>query len=153
MKMSNALPKHGTPANTCEFVVGRLLEIRAGYGYRSVSDVDHMVAMIGTALTARGSLDKFVIVADWRPVQIMPPEVAQRAREMLARNNPRVVRSAILTLPENPTTNLQVVRLVREAENPERRHFASVPELQRWLAAVLSAEENARLQSFLGAGA
>jgi len=147
--MSTAWPRTKTPTNTCEFVVGGLLEVRVGYGYRSISDVEAMITMIRSAITARGTLQKFAIVADWRSVHIMPPEVAQRAREMLAGNNLRVTRSAILTLPENPTTNLQVVRLVREAENPQRRHFAAVPELQRWLGEVLSPTQITRLASFL----
>jgi hypothetical protein len=147
--MSTAWQSSKTLTNTCEFVVGGLLEIRIGYGYRSVSDVEAMITMIRSTITSRGSLEKFAIVADWRNVHIMPPEVAQRAREMLAGNNLRVVRSAILTLPENPTTNLQVVRLVREAENPRRRHFAAVPDLQRWLGEVLSPAQNARLAAFL----
>jgi hypothetical protein len=147
--MSTARPSMKTPTNSCEFVVGGLLEIRVGYGYRSVSDVEAMITSIRRAITSRGTLEKIAIVADWRNVHIMPPEVAQRAREMLASNNVRVSRSAILTLPENPTTNLQVVRLVREAENPQRRHFAAVSDLKRWLGEVLSPSQATRLSSFL----
>jgi len=57
---------------------------------------------------------KYVIAVDGRAVQLMAPDTAVRAREMLAMTNPRIIRSSILTLPENPLTNLQVVRLVRE---------------------------------------
>ncbi len=147
--MSTAWPRTKTPTNSCEFAVGGLLEIRVGCGYRSVSDVEAMITMIRTAINSRGTLEKFAIVADWRNVHIMPPDVAQRAREMLAGNNVRVTRSAILTLPEHPTTNLQVVRLVREAENQQRRHFAAVPDLQRWLGEVLSPPQRVRLSAFL----
>jgi hypothetical protein len=147
--MSTARTSTKMPTNSCGFVVGGLLEIRVGYGYRSISDVEAMITMIRTTITSRGSLEKFAIVADWRNVHIMPPEVAQRAREMLAGNNVRVTRSAILTLPEHPTTNLQVVRLVREAENPQRRHFAAVPDLQRWIGEVLSPSQSVRLSAFL----
>lgn len=150
--MSTAWPKPGTPTNGCEFVVAGLLEVRIGYGYRSVSDVEAMITQIRSAISARGTLEKFALVADWRSVHIMPPDVAQRAREMLAGNNLRVSRSAILTLPENPTTNLQVVRLVREAENSQRRHFSAVPDLERWLGEVLSSAQKVRLSSFLTGG-
>jgi hypothetical protein len=68
---------------------------------------------------------------------------------MLLRMNQRLVRSAILTLPENPTTNLQVVRLVREAENERRRLFTDPQDMQVWLAEVLSREALARLRAFL----
>jgi hypothetical protein len=135
--------------NTCEFVVGNLLEIRVARGYRSVSDVDDMIAMIKRASSSRPAQEKFAIAADWRPVQIMSPDVAAHAKTMLSYVNALVTRSAILTLPENPMTNLQVVRLIREAENPLRRHFAAPDALQRWLGEALTPDETARLHVFL----
>jgi hypothetical protein len=137
-------------ANTCKFVVGRLLEIRVAAGYRSVADVDGMIALIGGQLRTLPADEKYSIAADWRPVHIMSPETSTRAREMLAQSNPRVKRSAILTLPEDSTTNLQVLRLVREAQNAERRHFTSASEMQRWLSEVLTTQEALRLAHFLG---
>ena len=136
--------------NTCEFVVGRLLEIRVDAGYRSVADVDEMIGMIASNVAALPPEGKFALAADWRQVQLMPPETAARAREMLALTNSRVLRSAILTLPENPLTNLQVVRLIREAENPSRKHFTSPREQHAWLSEVLTIAEAARLAEFLG---
>jgi hypothetical protein len=138
--------------NTCEFVKGRLLEIRVAAGYRSVADIDEMIGMIRENASKLKPEEKFAIAADWRAVHLMPPDVAARAREMLASANPRVTRSSILTLPESPTTNLQVIRLIREAENPSRRHFTSPKEQHAWLSAVLSREESARLATFLGMG-
>jgi hypothetical protein len=137
-------------SNTCEFVVGRLLEIRAAAGYGSLADVDDMIGMIRGQASSLSSEEKFTIAADWRAVHIMSPDTAARARHMLAQVNPRVKRSAILTLPENSTTNLQVVRLVREAENAARRHFTSAPEMHRWLSEALTKQEARRLASFLG---
>ena len=46
-----------------------------------------------------------------------------RARDMLARSNPRVLRSSILVDPTHHTANLQVLRLLKEADNENRRHF------------------------------
>lgn len=138
-----------TLRNTCELVVGRLLEIRVAAGYHLVEDVDAMIAMIGEQVATLPPHAKYAIVADWRAVRIMPPATAERAREMLASVNPRVTRSSILTLPEDPTTNLQVVRLVREAQNPNRRHFTSPDTLAVWLSEVLTPAEANRLSSFL----
>jgi hypothetical protein len=135
--------------NTCEFVTGRLLEIRVAAGYRSVADVDEMIAMIMKNVAKLSPEEKYAIVADWRNVHVMAPDTAAGARKMLAAVNPRVTRSAILTAPANPTTNLQTVRLIREAENPNRRHFTSTRELHAWLAEVLTSEEAARLETFL----
>jgi hypothetical protein len=135
--------------NSCAFVVGHLLEIRADSGYRSVRDVDDMLGLVH-AQTAKLPPDtKVVIAADWRSVGVMAPETAVRAREMLTSVNARVSRSAILTLPENSTTNLQVVRLIREAESPNRRHFTAASQLCAWLSAALDAEEARRLRLFL----
>ncbi len=136
-------------SNTCEFVEGRLLEIRVAAGYKSVGDVDAMIGMIGANVGKLPPDDKFNIAADWRRVHVMSPETSVRAREMLASVNPRVVRSAILTLPENPMTNLQVVRLVREAQNPSRRAFTSATDMANWLSEVLSPAEVTRLRAFL----
>jgi precorrin isomerase len=135
--------------NTCEFVTGRLLEIRVAAGYRVVADVDEMIAMIGKRAATLAPGEKYTIVADWRAVHIMPPDTAARAEAMLSVMNPHVVRSAILTLPEEPTTNLQVVRLIREAENPNRRHFTSPKRLYAWLSGVLTPEESEQLEKFL----
>jgi hypothetical protein len=135
--------------NTCEFVEGRLLEIRVAAGYKCVADIDAMIGMIRGNVGKLPPGDSFTIAADWRAVQVMSPETAQRCREMLASVNPRVVRSAILTLPENSLTNLQVVRLVREAQNPSRRAFTVAAEMAAWLGEVLSPKETARVRVFL----
>jgi hypothetical protein len=135
--------------NTCEFVVGHLLEIRVAAGYRVMADVDEMIAMMGASVAKLPPTTKFAIAADWRAVQLMPPDTAERARVMLARSNPRVKRSSILTLQENPLTNLQVIRLIREAESPLRRHFTSAHEQHAWLSEVLTESESARLATFL----
>ena len=137
-------------ANTCELTVGRLLEIRVADGYRSVADVDQMIHMLQRNVASLTLDEKVVIAADWRAVQVMSPDTAARAKEMLAGVNPRVIRSAILTLPENPLTNLQVVRLIREAENRARRHFSEPSALTAWLAEVLTPVETERLRAFLG---
>jgi len=136
-------------SNTCEANVGRLLEIRVGAGYQSVRDVDRMIAMMQHQMSQLTAGQKFVIAADWRKVTMMSPETAARAREMLTRSNPRVIRSTILTLPDRSAANLQVVRLVREAESENRRHFTSAHEQYRWLCDVLTEPEQIRLYDFL----
>jgi hypothetical protein len=136
--------------NTCQFVVGRLLEIRVALGYRSPRDVDDMIEMIKARAGTLESAAKYTIAADWRAVQIMSPETAERARVMLRTVNPRVMRSAILTLPAHPTTNLQIVRLVHEAENVNRKHFSAPKVLHQWLSEVLTPDESERLNTFLG---
>jgi hypothetical protein len=138
--------------NTCEFVVGRLLEIRVAAGYHSVADVDAVIDMTTENLKKLPRGSEFVAAADWRAVRLMSPDTASRARVLLHTANPRLMRSAILTLPESPLKNLQVVRLIREAENPRRRHFTKAKKLHAWLSEVLTEQESSRLREFLGLG-
>jgi hypothetical protein len=137
------------PKNTCSRVVHRLVEIRVGAGYRSVSDVDEMIACIGECVRSLPATDHAIIAADWRGVRTMSPETAERARAMFKGANPRVLRSAILVPPDGATTHLQASRLVREAENSSRRLFTDVPSLRAWLGEVLTESERARLAEFL----
>lgn len=136
--------------NTCEFRVGRLMEIRVARGYRAVEDVDEMIAMMIERVGKLPPDQKYVIAADWRHVTVMSPETAARARAMLSKSNARALRSSILTHSDQSLTNLQVQRLVREAENEHRRHFVSAREQHAWLSEVLTTEESARLAEFLG---
>jgi hypothetical protein len=130
--------------------VGRLMEIRVDAGYQSVRDVERMIAMIQAIMGELPAGERFTVAADWRKVSMMSPETAVRARDMLTRTNPRVVRSAILTLPDRSLSNLQVLRLVREAELENRRHFTSPGQQWRWLAETLTPVERTRLAEFLG---
>lgn len=137
-------------SNSCEFRVGRLMEIKVAHGYRSVEDVDDMIAMMMDRVSNFPDTQRYVIAADWRNVTVMAPETAVRARAMLSKSNARVERSSILTKSEQSTTNLQVLRLVREAENENRRHFISARAQHAWLSEVLTREESVRLAEFLG---
>jgi hypothetical protein len=137
-------------ANTCEMPVGRLMEIRVAAGYRAVADVDEMIQMMVDRVSRLPADLKYVIAADWRGVTVMAPETAARARVMLSKANARVERSSILTAVDQSTSNLQVQRLVREAENENRRHFVSARAQHAWLAEILTREESRRLAEFLG---
>ena len=126
------------------------MEIRVAQGYRSVEDVDEMIAMMVERASALPADQRYVVAADWRHVIVMSPETAARARAMLSKSNARVERSSILTHSDQSLTNLQIQRLVREAENANRRHFVSAREQYLWLSEVLTREESARLAEFLG---
>ena len=76
-------------SNTCELVVGRLIEITVDAGYHVPADVDAMIAMIGAAMARIPASTKAVIVADWRGVHLMPPDTATRAHAMLTAVSPR----------------------------------------------------------------
>jgi hypothetical protein len=138
----------GTAKNSCEFVVGRLLEIRVA-GFRSSADIHAQNAGIAQAVASLPKDTKYVIAGDWRAAQIMAPEMAEGATQMLVRVNSSIARSGILTLPEHSTGNLQIFRIVREAQNPSRLHFTSASAMHRWLCEELTPEESDRLRVFL----
>ena len=139
-----------TGANTCVVHAGRLLEIVVGAGYHSVADVDEMIRLIGATIARQPVTKRVVIAADWRRCRVFTPEVADRARMMLESANPRVERSAILHLTDQPTSTLQVLRIVREAHhNDNRRLFTDTTQMARWLGEVLDEAEQARVRAFL----
>lgn len=136
-------------ANTCESVVGRLIEIAVDAGYPRPEDVDAMIAMIGARFASLRPDESAVIAADWRGVRLMGPETSARAHAMLTRVSPRLERSAILVSTHSSTEMLQFVRLVREAQHPSRRIFDTTRPMHAWLAEVLTPPEASRLATFL----
>lgn len=125
------------------------MEIDVAAGYKNVGDIDTMIGMIGAELAKIPAKKRVVIAADWRPCMLFTPEVAERAVKMLTVANPRVERSAILHRADQATSVLQVFRLVKESHFEGRRVFTGVPEMERWLAEVLDADERGRLHTFL----
>jgi hypothetical protein len=142
-----------TERNTCLIHTGRLLEIRVLGGYRSVSDVDEMIAMMAAEFARVPEPTRLVIAADWRQCRLLTPDVAARVTQMLTKSNPRVERSTVLLAAGHATSVLQVARLAREAKMPQRRVFTDPAELRSWLAEILLPSELARLDLLLRAEA
>jgi hypothetical protein len=136
-------------SNTCEIVVGRLMEIAVDAGYHSPDDVEKMIAMIGARFTTLPATTSAMIAADWRGVHLMAPDTATRAHAMLTRVSSRVERSALLVHTASSTEMLQFVRLVRESHHPSRRIFDQPSQLHAWLAEILTPAESARLLKFV----
>ena len=63
--------------------------------------------------------------------------------------NRRFSRSAVLLSPGDATLSLQVERLFRDAENPDRRAFRSSSQMLAWLTEVLTPAETRRAQEFI----
>jgi len=136
--------------NSCRINEGRLMEIDVASGYQTVRDVDEMIAMIGREFGRVPETTRIVIVADWRPCRLFTEAVAERAVKMLLTGNLRVERSAILHRSTQPTSVLQVFRLVKEAHFDNRKGFTQTGELEAWLGEILGERERIRLRSFLG---
>lgn len=140
------------PENTASLTVGRLLEVRAACGYRTPADVDAVFAAIGRELGKLPSDAHHVTVVDWRHCPVMSPEAAEHMTRLIAGANANTLRSAALARHESPVAVLQFVRLIREANLPDRKLFLGKRALCAWLSEVLTAAESARLERFLAEG-
>jgi len=137
------------PVNTCTVRVGRLMEIDVAAGYPDVAAVDDMIAQMATVFNAVSADGRIVIAADWRPCELLGPDVAERVVEMLERANRHVIRSAILHRADNPLSVLQCFRLAKMTGVDHRRTFRHPHEMELWLGECLEPLEVARLQQFL----
>jgi hypothetical protein len=140
--------QHGKQSRCC-VVAGRLLEVDVGTGYRTVSDVDRMIAMMAEQIGRIAEPSRVVIAGDRRACRLFTQDVSTHVVEMLERANPRVERSGILLDPESATLVLQLQRLAREAHLDVRRIFTDASAMEIWLGEVLTAEERARLWMLL----
>jgi len=140
------------PRNTAEIRVGRLLEIRAAAGYRTASDVDLLFDALQQEVQKLPSGVRVVTAVDWRFCPLMSPEAAQRIGQRIAANNDRTERSAALADRNAALPVLQFLRVVREAEHPDRKVFFDQIELVHHLSEVLSSSELVRLHAFLAEG-
>jgi hypothetical protein len=136
-------------SNRVELHVGRLLEVRADSGYRSVVEVQEIFAQIAAHVSRLASGVRCVMIVDWRQCPIMSSEAADLLLENIKQNNARLERCAALAGRESPVALLQFLRLVRAADNPNRRLCEDVPQALAWLDPVLTREEAARLREFL----
>ena len=134
--------------NTCEIVEGRLLEIDIAAGFNQPSDIDDQIRLVVSALAKVGPDTKVVIAADWRPCKLFTPETAARAIKLFSDLNARIERSGILHRFDQPTSVLQVLRLIRETHFDRRRVFTHFEELYGWLEPVLNPRERERLRAF-----
>jgi len=125
--------------------VGRLVEVRPET-LQSVVAVSEIGAAIGKAARAAGPEALFCV--DWRRLRVLAPEVADALGALMRQGNARVLRSAAL-ISERATFGLQVERVLRAANNPERRAFRDAKELLDWLAEVATPEESTRARAFL----
>jgi hypothetical protein len=93
--------------------------------------------------------ERVIIAADGRRCTILGTGTVQKVVEALTRINPRVLRSALLSLANAATSLMQMTRVVNEATLRERRVFTSPETLSAWLAEATTPKEQARLEMFL----
>jgi hypothetical protein len=129
--------------------VGRLFELRT----TSPVGVDEIATFTQRfAALLASTAGRVVTCLDLRESPVLLPQVSEQMLALLRQSNPRVERSAFLLAGGHATLSLQVERLIREANNHNRRAFRAVPELQAYLAVALDPAEQARLAAFLATG-
>jgi hypothetical protein len=138
--------------NTAEVRIGRLLEVRATAGYRTATDVDLLFDSLELEIRKIPSGVRVVTAVDWRFCPLMSPEGAQRIRERIAATNEHTERSAALVNRDAPLSVLQFLRVIREANLPDRKLFFDQIEFIQYLAEVLTSGELARVHAFLAEG-
>jgi hypothetical protein len=134
--------------NTCQIIEGRLLEINLAAGFDRPSDIDHQIELVAAAMRLVGPDTRVVIAADWRACKLFTPETAERAIKLFSDLNARIERSGLLHRADQPTSVLQVLRLIRETHFDRRRVFTNVDDLYGWLDVSLNPRERARLRTF-----
>ena len=125
--------------------VGRLIEARPE-GLHSLADLSAIYSALGQLRRAVPGAAIFCV--DWRCMRVLSPEVAQTLARSLREGNSHTLRTATLT-GAHATLNLQLERLIREANQPSRRIFREPEPLLAWLAQVTTPEEQARAREFL----
>jgi hypothetical protein len=135
--------------------IGRLLEIRVVSEYRTAADVERVFQQIAQVLADNlpsrpgEPMPLHVTVADWRKCPFMSAEAAARLGQGMAKNNPTVLRSAVLASRASPFAVMQFMRILRESRHDGRRVFFEEQPLLEWMSEVLTVTELARLRQFL----
>lgn len=91
---------------------------------------------------------KYVGVVNLLEAYVFPPAVAEGLAKLLSGAASHVERSAFL-IGESAVFGLQVERVIRDANNPNRRAFRHGPELVAWLSEVLTFAERRELERFV----
>jgi serine/threonine-protein kinase len=147
VRIPDAAPRHRRPvAVTAARIQGRLIELRTAPQV-ALADVDDLIRRL-TPLFAEVE-GRLVTCLDLRASPVLLPAVSDRMLELLRRGNPRIERSAFLLAPDKATLALQVERMLRESNNPNRRAFRDQTALRNFLEPVLDRAERDRLASFL----
>jgi hypothetical protein len=90
----------------------------------------------------------YVCLVDLTEAKVFPQDVVHGYVSTM-KNEQNLVRTGTL-LSESPTFGMQIQRMIREADNPNRRAFRDPSELFVWLSEVLDEKERERLRDVLG---
>ncbi|MEA2563835.1 MAG: hypothetical protein QOH06_5339 [Acidobacteriota bacterium] len=126
-------------------VVGRLVEVR----FASPLTLDEVRQFVGEhhAIIKRLAR-KYIGVVDLLQADVFPVPVAEALIQLLSTVSPQLERTALL-IRDSAVFALQVERVIRNSNHPDRRVFRDPEALQAWLGEVLDVQEQARLAQFV----
>jgi hypothetical protein len=125
--------------------VGKLVEVQLASPL-GIDDVQRFIqGMMAVMQKIEG---KYVGAVDMLGAHVFPSAVADRLSQLLAGASARVERTALL-IGDSAVFGLQVERVIRDANNTNRRVFRAPREMMAWLAEVLTPPEKARLERFV----
>lgn len=126
-------------------VVGRLVEAR----FASPLDLDEVKQFVAEHRAIINRLArKYVGVVDLLQADVFPVPVAEGLIQLLSGVAPQLERTAFL-IRDSALFALQVERVIRNSNHPDRRVFRDPEALKEYLGEVLDAPEQARLARFV----
>lgn len=132
---------------TIEMNVGRLVE---AVMQAKVTAADIEAASASIADLAGRIEGQCAVIGDYRATRFLLEEDAAELVNVLRRYNDRIERSAILVSAMSAVGVLQMERMVREMQHPQRRAFRDPHEAAAWLGEILTPAERERLRAVLG---
>jgi hypothetical protein len=126
-------------------VVGRLVEVRIA----SPLSLEEVKQFTGEhhAIIKRLAR-KYVGIVDLLQADVFPVPVAETLIQLLSALAPQVERTAFL-IRDSALFALQVERVIRNSNNPNRRVFREPEALKEWLGEILDPQEQGRLAQFV----
>jgi hypothetical protein len=123
--------------------VGRLVEVRVGTFTAREQLQQMQIAFADLLARLKGP----VACVDLRLARVLPSDLADASLGVMRSDNRLFQLIAVLVT--SPMLALQIARLTREANNPRRKMFETVGELELWLKPHLGQAERQRLHDFL----
>ena len=124
---------------------GRLIEVKLA----SPLTLDEVQQFTQKHLAVMATIPvKYIGVVNLLDAHVFVPAVAEGLSKLLAVGASHVERSAFL-IGESAVFSLQVERVIRESNSPNRRAFRNGQELVAWVSEILTPPEQNQLERFI----
>jgi hypothetical protein len=125
--------------------VGRLLELTLSSPFES-ADLKPFQALVRDVLQA--SPNKVIACSDLRRATVFTQDIVTGLIDLMRSDNPKIERSGIL-IAGSAVFTMQMERIVRSSDHPDRRTFRNTVDCITWLSDLLDPPERRQLQQFV----